>query len=173
MRKLILLAVGLIFYLVSVLPAAHAKNFIYSVPPPNDTSLYFDNSQTTFKPKHAKAHSRHKSHHLTASHFKLHSTLALRPPHKHKVICRHATKRHTGLYVYYALPAPACCGADWKLHKASCCAHSGEWQTSYYATFKAAPGDFIYSATNDDEQRTYDVYNEVVANGEIDDPEYY
>lgn len=152
---------GLIFILI--MPMAHAKDFIYPTPPSNDTSLYFNGHYTSHQHHHRslpKAKTRPKAHH--------HMSTAKK--HHHRTTCR--LKRHGAgsLLVYYVLPATACCGETYVLRKANCCARSGAWQTSYYASFQPGAEDFIYSATNDDESRSYDMYRNVIADDTMRDP---
>lgn len=148
---------GLFISIFILLATCSASSFgwnkTYPLPPPNDTSLKNQPSYT--KTKHILQRSAH--------HKRKH----------HKTLCRHLARPASGFYVYYALPAPACCGSTWTLQKTTCCMQEGVWPNSPYATFKLAPDDFIYSATNDDDKRDWDLYRDVVANEVIDDPTYY
>lgn len=155
MKKSILLVGGICIFLMSLAPSSFASHFIYPVPPPNDTSL-----NNTVQPHyHAARHSYRHHHHRR---------------HRHYYTCkapRHAHHPTTGLFLYYALPATACCGETWQLRKTRCCAQPGVWSSSPYATFKPAPTDFIYSETNDDDTRPYDLYWDVTGDDSIEDPD--
>jgi len=158
MSKFGLFVAGIFSIFVIIHPRGYAKNHIYPVPPPNDTGLLF----------HHLHHKPAQPHFFTRKKHKI--------PHPVKVVHHKNFYRptsHGSFYVYYALPASACCGETWVLKKINCCAHSGVWQTSPYATFKLSASDFIYNATNNDDERGYDWYRDVVANEIIEDPRYY
>jgi hypothetical protein len=167
----------LILSLALTVPPVEAKNFVYPVPPPNDTSLNYDPSISCRLHKkvkvHRKIHSHHHAHPALKTATKKIVTAVKRTRSLHTAHKRSKPHRTTGIFLYYALPATACCGETWHLPKAACCAEPGVWHTSPYAIFEPEPGDFIYSATNDDAERSYDHYHELVVNGEIEDPEYY
>ncbi len=159
MRGTLLFAAFAFLILLSMSESGYTKNYIYPVPPPNDTSLLL-------QPSYSGLHSERPK--KRSALLKIRTQTKLRHKNFH-----HPHRAQGSLYLYYALPAPACCGETYLLSRANCCAHCAEWQTSYYATFKLAPEDFVYSPSNDDEERSFNVYRNVVVNEVIEDPEYY
>lgn len=114
--------------------AAFALDWTATTPPPNDVGLYA-------KPKApVKIAKVKKKHHRRHRHHKHHRSYVCRPQHI----------QQGSLQVYYALPAPACCGPMEAVKKYRCCGQEGVWPNSDYSTFKPGPEDFVYSATNDD-----------------------
>ena len=126
----------------------------YPVPPANNTSLTAAVKLPVMKSKLVR-HRRYSG----------------QVKHAHKRI--QLTHSPTGLFVYYALPATACCGGNWQINITQCCAHAGKWETSPYATFNAGKEDLIYSASNDDAYLSWDAYRQVQVDSEIDDPASY
>jgi len=157
MGSRLFLKISTLLLLLGLAAAASAANAVYSVPPPNDTSLQATPPQVGVRPHHQ--HQHHYYHRQKrCSKILVHRS-------------RHRPQQHAGIYLYYPLPATACCGETWQLNKTRCCAEEGVWPRSPYATFKPAPADFIRNASNDDETRPYDYFSDVPVDDSVEDPE--
>lgn len=155
---------GLLFCALLTLQTAYASDWTAAVPPPNDVGL-MAKEKTLMVVHHYHRHKKHRHYH--------HRPLAKRYHHYYhrKTTCYRKVRGPQGIYVYYALPATACCGSMKTVTKYRCCAHSGAWPASNYSTFKAGPEDFIYSATNDDEYRNQNDDWKLIGNDERESTE--
>ena len=137
------------------LSETHAASALYAIPPPNDTSLM---TAPALPPAHFKPRVRVKSPACKNHHRRLY----------------HATQQHRKtqgeILLYYALPATACCGDIWILPQTRCCAQWGAWSSSTYARFQPTADDFMASATNNDDTRSYDYFNATPVDDSVENP---
>ncbi|HVY53471.1 MAG TPA: hypothetical protein VHA13_03020 [Gammaproteobacteria bacterium] len=143
--------------LISLSGISLAQNQIYPVAPQNDISL------VKVESKRPNLHYAKRIHH----HFHKHRSRIAQISHHHK------PKKLTGLFIYYALPATACCGETWGLEKINEYRSWDKWRNSPTVAFRTPSDEILHSATNDDSFRWSNLERNQSINEVIEDPMYY